>query len=362
MSTHSASPTTRYWLALQIAGIGYRTIRELLGQFGTIENVMHSTRIQLTDAGASAALINALCKAQSVTTSITSFDTRNINMLAVDDPLYPPLLKEIHSPPLVLFVRGNINALRARCLAVVGTRKPTRYGVAATHRIAGPLARRGITIISGLAYGIDAEAHRAALEANGVTVAILGSGIDELYPRANAELAEKIISGGGAVISEYPPGTGVQKHFFPQRNRIIAGLSSATLIVEAGPKSGALITARMALDENREVYAVPGPIDAETSVGPNMLIKNGAYVATSADDLLAPFGLDANPGVPQNVEIVADTDDERTILLLLDASRHIDELVSLSTLDTSVVNATLTLLEMKGRVRHLGGMHYIRIN
>ncbi len=359
----SSINNTKYWLALREIGIGYRTTERLLTTFGTVDRLWKTETYLLQETGVSTTFIRSFVERRSAIDPdalMTTTSLAGVRIIDIEHRSYPPLLKEIHSPPLVLFVRGNVDVLGGRCLAVVGTRKPTRYGVAATHRITGPLARRGITIVSGLAYGIDAEAHRAALEADGVTVAVLGSGIDELYPRANAELAEGIIARGGAIISEYPPRTGVQKHFFPQRNRIIAGLSSATLIVEAGPKSGALITARMALDENREVYAVPGPIDAETSDGPNMLIKNGANVAISADDLLAPFGLDANPAVPQNDEIVADSDDERTILRLLDTSRHIDELVAMSTLDTSVVNATLTLLEMKGRVRHLGGMNYIR--
>lgn len=357
------SSNIHYWAAFQKAGIGYRTIRRLLPHFGAVDTLWHSSRSDLTGTGASPSLVDAFVTATTEIDpahyfgTITRHDTAIID---VEDERYPALLREIHSPPLVLFVRGNADIMARTSLAVVGTRKPTPYGIAATHRIAGPLASRGIVIVSGLAYGIDAEAHRAALDADGATLAVLGNGIDEIYPREHAQLAEIILHEGGALVSEFPPDAGIARHFFPQRNRVIAGLSRAALIVEAGLKSGALITARMGIDENREVFAVPGPIDQETSAGPNMLIKNGAGVATSAEDLFPPLGLDEAAPMPQNVEIIADSEHERVVLTLLGSPRHIDEVVAMSTLDVSVVNATLTLLEMKGRVRHLGGMHYIR--
>ncbi|MFH0829186.1 MAG: DNA-processing protein DprA [Candidatus Kerfeldbacteria bacterium] len=360
MSTHVSSPTIHFWLALQIAGIGYRTIRQLMERFGTIDNVMRASRVQLNDAGASATLIDALLHARNATPDIDSISARNINVIAVDDPLFPSLLRETHSPPLVLYVRGSIEAIHGTCLSAVGTRKPSRYGIAATHRIVEPLAQRGVVIVSGLAFGIDAEVHRAALDAGGTTVAVLGNGIDEVYPRCNRALANEILEHNGAVIGEYPPGTEIQRHFFPQRNRIIAGVSAATLIIEAGVTSGALITARMALDENREVFAVPGPIDSDVSVGPNNLIKMGAMPTTRPEDLFEQYGLDRSPRMEDNATIHAETNEELSLLRLLGVPRHVDELVALSTLDTSTVNATLSLLEMKGRVRHLGGMQYIR--
>ena len=356
---------TIYYLAFQQLGIGYRALFGLLERLTSIEHAWNASRDELVETGASSLFIERFMAERRTIDPDALFSSTRIpgmDLLTVVDPRYPTLLKETHSPPLVLFVRGNVDVLNARCCAVVGTRKPTPYGIAATHRIAEPLAHQGIVIVSGLAYGIDAEAHRAALEADGRTIAVLGNAIDEVYPRSHAPLARSIIDHGGAVISEYPPKTEVQKHFFPQRNRIIAGLSTASLIVEAGRRSGALITAKMALDENRGVFAVPGPIDAETSDGTNDLLRQGASIATRADDLFEAFMLDTAPVLRNTVAIRAETPEEARLLPLLAATRHIDELVAMSTLDTSVVNATLSLLEMKGRVRHVGGMHYIRIN
>jgi len=356
---------TQYYLAFQRIGIGYRTLSSLLGRFPSIGHAWNAPRNELVDIGASSLFIERFIAERRTIdpeTLYTASCTDGVMLLTVQDTRYPTLLKETHSPPLVLFVRGSIDVLNTRCCAVVGTRKPTPYGIAATHHIAGPLAGHGITIVSGLAYGIDSEAHAAALKIDGRTVAVLGNAIDEVYPRSHASLAQAIIDTGGAVITEYPPHTEVQKHFFPQRNRIIAGLSAAVLIVEAGRKSGALITAKMALDENREVFAVPGPIDAETSDGTNDLLRQGASVAARPDDLFVTFMLDTAPALRDTVAIRAETPEEARLLPLLVTARHIDELVAMSTLDTSVVNATLSLLEMRGRVRHLGGMHYIRIN
>lgn len=181
-----------------------------------------------------------------------------------------------------------------------------------------------------------------------------------VYPRQNEELAERILARRGALISEYPPGTEPQKHFFPQRNRIMAGLSPATVIIEAGKKSGALITARLALDENREVFAVPGPITSDASIGPNTLLSQGATVVRYAQDLHQSLGLDIYGAVQKNDQIRAGSPTEEKLLALLTEPRHVDELVAISHLSASVVNATLSVLEMKGRIRHLGGMHYVR--
>jgi DNA processing protein len=230
----------------------------------------------------------------------------------------------------------------------------------ATHTIVEPLAQDGIVILSGLAYGIDAEAHLSTLRVQGTTVAILGNAIDRVYPAANLAIAHEILDKGGSLVSEYPPGTQTQRHFFPQRNRILAGMSLATLIVEAGSTSGALITASMALDENRDVFAVPGPLGAEKSEGTNTLIKQGAGLVTCADDLRSALGLDSLRALPETKQMYDLTEDERTLVSLLDAVRHVDELVALSTLDARAVTTAMGVLELKGYVRHLGGMHYIR--
>lgn len=355
---------TKYWLALQKCGVGFQTVRKLLDSFSGVEELWGASRSQLLATQASPDLIQKFIAARDSLDPdqyVQSVQRPGVTMLSLDQPGYPVLLREIHSPPLVLFVRGNTPALAARSLTVVGTRTPTSYGLKATRTITEPIAREGVVIVSGLAFGIDAAAHEAALGVHGTTVAVLGCGIDDVYPAAHRSLAERILAASGALVTEFPPEVEVQRHFFPQRNRIMAGLSPATLIVEAGEKSGALITSRMALEENREVFAVPGPIDARTSVGPNNLIKMGAAVATAAADLQAVLGLDSTNVLPENVRMTTASPVENELLLLLREVRHVDELVAMSTLDTSVVSATLSMLEMKGRVRHLGGMHYVRI-
>lgn len=354
---------TAYLLAFQKLGFGAETLRRLRETIPDLVALWLADARTLASTGASPSLIEKFRRERTTLDPIAyaeRISQAGTDVIGLDDPRYPLLLSEIHSPPLVLFARGNLELLRQRRLTVVGTRKPTRCGLAATRSIVEPLARNGIVIVSGLAYGIDAAAHQAALAGNGRTIAVLGNGIDQIYPAGNRALGEAIIHHDGLIISEHPPGTEPQRHFFPQRNRILAGLSTASLIVEAGEKSGALITARMALDENREVFAVPGPIDSPASVGTNNLIKLGASVATSADDLRQSLGLDIPRLVEKNAEVRADSPAEAALLPLLKEPRHIDELTTISKLETSVVNATLSMLEMKGRVRHLGGMHYVR--
>ncbi|MBI4090251.1 MAG: DNA-protecting protein DprA [Candidatus Kerfeldbacteria bacterium] len=355
--------TVAYWLAFQSVGLGWQSLQPLLQHFGSIESLWASSNHDLRVTGASPKLIAKIeaARARDVNQINHQIELPDTAVLTLDHPHYPALLRETASPPLVLFVRGNLSALSHRCLTVVGTRTPSSYGLRAVRLITEPIAADGVTIVSGLAYGIDAAAHQAALASRGATVAVLGSGVDTITPYGNHALGLAILESGGAIISEYPPGTEPQKHHFPQRNRIISGLSRATVIVEAGVKSGALLTARFALDENRELFAVPGPIDQEKSAGPNNLLKLGAAPVTSADDLRAALGLDNHRLVTETVELRADSPAEAAVLRLLAEPRHVDELVAISTLETSVINATLSLLEMKGRVRHLGGMHYIRI-
>ncbi|MBI4426813.1 MAG: DNA-protecting protein DprA [Candidatus Kerfeldbacteria bacterium] len=354
----------KYWATFSQLGLGYRTVKQLLTALGSLEAIWQADRQQLLAAGASAALADKLEVGRQRLRSGQYHERVDgrFEIVSIEDSRYPTLLREIHSPPLVLYVRGDLTALANRCLTVVGTRIPSPYGLRATHTITQPIAAEGVTIVSGLAFGIDAAAHQAALAAKGTTVAVLGSGVDLITPFGNADLGRRILEASGTIISEYPPGTKPERHHFPQRNRIIAGLSRATVIVEAGVKSGALLTARFALEENRDLFAVPGPIDAPTSAGPNNLLKLGASPVTGADDLREVLGLDRHAPLPNTIELRADNAAEATLLRLLAEPRHIDELVAISTLETSVVNATLSLLEMKGRVRHLGGMNYTRVS
>ncbi len=277
------------------------------------------------------------------------------------DEDYPALLKEIYAAPPVLYVRGQLPKPDRPALAVVGTRAFTNFGKVATAQLIEPVAAAGVIIVSGMALGIDGCAHQAALAAGGTTVAVLGSGVDVLYPPQHTKLAEDIIAQGGAVVSEFAPGTIPEPGSFPRRNRIVCGWSQATLVVEAGVKSGALLTAREAAEQNRDVLAVPGDFTRPTSVGPNELIKNGATPVTSAEDIFRVLNLQktATP-----ITATAHADDPVEIAKILqnlsDQPMHVDELATLCDLDPSVINASLVLLEVHGRVKHLGSLRYVR--
>lgn len=285
----------------------------------------------------------------------------NIYCLTRNDENYPELLKQIYDPPFCLFVRGNLDMIKFP-IAVVGTRKFTNYGQQITEEIVSQLAQQGITIISGLALGIDGIAHNATIEAGGKTIAVLGTGINKkhIYPAAHYQLSEKIIASGGALISEYPPGALPSKYSFPRRNRIIAGLSVGTLVIEAPEESGSLITAQYALDNNREVFAIPQNITSINSTGVNNLLKNGAHLITQAEDILEVLNLEKIKEFIDNQEIIPDSPTEAKILEILTKEPiHVDVITKKTQLDSSTVNATLTLMEMKGKVRNLGGMNYI---
>lgn len=270
-----------------------------------------------------------------------------VETIMISDLRYPSLLKEIADPPKVLYVRGRLELEGRESVAVVGARKPTPYGIQVTERLVGAIAQSCV-VVSGLAYGIDAQAHRSAVSGGGLTVAVLGSGVDDasIYPAEHRGLVEDIIRSGGAVISEYPPGTGPQRHHFPQRNRIIAGLSRKIVVVEAGAESGALITAGLGLDYNREVLAVPGPITSENSVGPNQLIAAGAKPVLSASDIIKI----------ETVPIVRDLTEVEQIVYntLVSGGKTIDEVVQATGLPASEVNSLITLLEMRGIIINSG--------
>lgn len=285
-----------------------------------------------------------------------------INVLTVDNPAYPKLLKQIYAPPFVLYYRGQLEVCNGFLLAVVGARKFSPYGRQVTEKLVRELAFNNLTIVSGLALGIDALAHSAALEAGGKTIAVLGSGLDRqnIYPAQNRYLADKIISSDGLIMSEYPIGTMPLKHHFPQRNRLISGLSSATLVIEAGEKSGALITALHALEQNREVFAVPGSIYSPVSEGANRLIKMGAKPVTSALDIIESLNLKDAASYIENKKVIPESAEEELILGRLSYEPlHVDELKQLTKLDTSIINSTLVIMEMKGIIKNLGNLRYV---
>ncbi len=274
---------------------------------------------------------------------------KNISVVLHKDPEYPPLLKQLADPPPVLYFFGSLKSCTATCVTVVGSRAHSSYGKNVTAHIVPELVSAGMTIISGLALGIDTLAHRCATSQGKPTIAFLGSGIDTISPRSNIGLAHSIIEHGGAIISEFFPGTPAYPAHFPRRNRLLAGISKATLLIEASSKSGSLITARYALEANRDVFVVPGSIFSPLSSGINHLLYEGAHPITSANDLLSHYNITATV---DSKSLEALTDVQKTLLgTLVNGPLHIDKIARISTLDISVVHSELSILELDGYIR-----------
>lgn len=349
-----------------IPGVGAVTLRRLKKHFGSYETAW---RVQTSAYAAANLDPHAREAIQDRKTSLDpdremqKLIRNNIWMIADDDPSYPSSLKEISSPPAVLYGRGEKTALATpHAVAVVGTRRPTPYGIEATEAVVAGLAPAGIAVVSGLATGIDTKAHKTALEHHGITVAVLGSGIDpiSLFPPENRGLAERIAASGGAVISEYAPGAPAVKKHFPARNRIIAGMSRGTLVVEAREKSGALITARLALEENRDVFAVPGSIFSPASHGPNKLIQQGARPVHSAQDIFEELGIDGAVAMRHHAAQSLGRD-EAVVFNLTREPCAVDDIRLRSSLSAATIMASLALLEFKGLVKNLGADTYQQV-
>lgn len=304
-----------------------------------------------------------MCEAYNGGSSLRLFSfMSSTHLLTLEDQRYPPILREIPSPPKRLYVMGNLEVLHRPMLAVVGTRQPSPYGLHVTPSLLKPVVQAGITIVSGLALGIDGCAHRVAVDLGAPTVAVLGCGLDRIYPWQHQHLADDILRTGGMIMSEFPPGTPPLRHHFPQRNRILSGLSRAVLLVEAGETSGALITAKFAVDQNRDVLVVPGPITSPQSVGPLNWLKLGATPVTTANDILTVFSVATEPHTPSPaLPPLHDPIERHIVSQLRSGPLHIDSVAESCRLDTSVVSAALSLLELRGYVHHDGGMVY-RLN
>lgn len=358
----------KYWLALNnIDGLGPSHHQRLLRYFrGDIERAWNSRRHDLELLGFSEKIIQNFLQTQrnfDVTTQMETVSKLGVKLLPISSPEYPTLLKQIHDPPPLLYMLGEIQKPDELALAVVGSRKMTSYGREVTQNLTQDLAAHGLTIVSGLALGVDACAHQAALEAGGRTIAVLGSGIDLVQPTTNTGIARNIVrEGKGAVISEFPLGTQAAQFTFPRRNRIISGLSLGVLVTEAAEKSGALITVGQALEQGRDVFAVPGSIFNILSVGSHKLIKQGAKLVNSVEDVLEEIQLESQIRQQSAREVIAEGQEEEEIINILGNDElHIDAIVQRSDLQTSVVTATLTMMEMKGKVKSLGNQRY-RIN
>jgi len=373
-----------------VPGLGDRTCGRLLERFRTPQAVFRASRTDLEAAGASGAA------AQSIASGVTFDDAvaQQEKMIAagallvtIGDPRYPQMLRDIFDPPTVLFARGRVELLQPVALGVVGTRRPTPYGLAVAERLSADLAHAGLTIVSGMARGIDTAAHRGVLAAGGDTVAVLGCGVDVVYPSENRKLAAEIV-GRGLVVSEFPMGSTAFPQNFPIRNRIISGISVGVLVVEGAQYSGSAITARLALDQGREVFAVPGNITSKSSWGPNLLIKQGAKLVQDWNDvvvelppetrrhlidkgrnkLLADSGAVASSGGGQ-ASLLVDSGAEigpaaRKALekLPVDAAVHLDDLLqTIEDTSPSELIAALFELEMLGLVRQLPGKNFVKV-
>lgn len=344
--------------------IGSVRFFKLKNYFPSIKEAFEANRTELRRAGLEENIAEEFVEARKSIKpekELEILEKENIKVCLFDNPDYPPLLKTIYDPPYLLFYRGTLKNLNFP-VAAVGTRKITKYGEMVVPKIIAELARNKITIISGLALGVDSLVHQITLKNNGITWAIIGSGLDKdhLYPASNKRLAEVIIEKGGAIISEYPTKTAGFKSNFPHRNRIIAGISLATIVIEAAENSGALITAKAALETNRDVFAVPGSILNPASIGPNNLIKMGAYPVTCGEDVLNKLNLTKAINFVENKKILPDTKEEAIILEHLKRGPvHIDTLLRATKLPLPILSSTLTMMEMKGKVRDAGGMNYI---
>ncbi len=285
-----------------------------------------------------------------------------IELISETSAKYPPLLKEVINRPRLLYVRGTLPNPENLYIAVVGTRKITNYGRSVIPYLIGPIIEAGVTVVSGLAYGVDSAVQQLSVEKGRATIAILGGGVDEksIYPKEHTWLAQRIIETGGALVSEYPPGTASLNYHFVARNRIISGISSATVVVECDTKSGSLITAQYALEQNRTVFAVPGPIYSPTSFGPHNLIKMGARALTEPKDLFEELNLQNLPASAEAQQVLGDTPQETAVLeKLTHEPMPVDALIKQCGLPTGEVMSALTFLEMKGKIRNLGGQQYM---
>lgn len=352
-----------YWIGFSlVSGIGSARLRRLLEHFGSIEGAWRASRAELQASGLPAKPLKALLEVRQsidLAAEVDRLITAGYRVLTWEHQGYPQQLLEVHDPPPVLYLWGELQAVDRWSVAIVGTRRASRYGRLMADQIAGGLAANGITVVSGLARGVDGLAHKAALSANGRTLAVLGSGLDHIYPPEHAGLARQIAE-SGAVISDYPLGTPPEGTNFPPRNRLISGLSLATIVIEAGKSSGALITADFAVEQGREVFAVPGNINSPNSMGTNRLIRDGAHPYIELEDVLEVLNLELavrQQAVQQ--QLPADKT-ERELLEHLSAEPiHIDALQEQLGRPVSKITAALALLELKGHVRQVGGMHYV---
>ncbi len=385
-----------HWLAFKLVpGLGARTSRKLLDRFHTPQAIFRASRTELESAGLSGAVAQSIasgCTFEDAVTQQEKMAEAGAALVTMGDPRYPSSLKDIYDPPPVLFARGRLELLQSLSLGVVGTRRPTPYGVAVAERLSADLAHAGLAIVSGMARGIDTAAHKGALKAGGETVAVLGCGVDVVYPSENRRLAAEI-AGAGLIVSEFPMGSTAFPQNFPIRNRIISGLSIGVLVVEGAQYSGSAITAKLAMDQGREVFAVPGNITSKLSWGPNLLIKQGAHIVQDWNDVVLELPPESRRHLIEKTRKLllgqnAETPENGTASLFnagpgesggagsqfsavsrkvleslpVDCAVHLDDLVEkLEDISPSEVIAALFELEMLGLVKQLPGKNFVKV-
>jgi len=354
---------TKYWVGFSfIPSIGRVRLNQLESYFGNLEDAWKAPAGELKRARLDNNVVQAITSWRpkvSLEEEMEKLERYGVKVLTWHDGTYPSRLKEIYDYPPILYVRGEIRPEDEWCLAVVGTRRATVYGRQITEEIVTDLARSKITITSGLAKGIDTVAHRSALDAGGRSIAVFACGLDMVYPSENTDLARRTMQ-QGALISEYPLGTRPKPDNFPRRNRIMSGMSLGVLVVEAGQSSGALITANLALEQNREVFAVPGSVLSPASRGTNRLIQEGAKLVRDHMDILEELNLTAVAQQIEMKEIIPESETESVLLKQLSAEpTHIDEVCGSSGLPVATVSSTLAMMELKGLVKSVGGMKYV---
>jgi DNA processing protein len=384
LSNAAVSPAATHlleWLAISLTpGLGPTKARKLVEHFGSAEAVFRASLTELESTGIQAVSAQSLATGKSAELAreeIARAGAADVTIISLDDPAYPPRLKEIYDPPLTLRVRGNPEVLTMPGIAMVGTRHPTPYGSGMAERLACDLAVQGLVIINGMARGVDTSSHRGAISAKGKTVAVFGTGVDVIYPKENSRLSEQILALGGALISEFPLGTFAAPQNFPIRNRIISGMSCGVLVVEAAEYSGTRITARCALEQNRDVFAVPGNVTNKNSWGPNTLIKQGAKLVATWEDVWEDLPTEVRlaltpPASPESSGAASASlfpdeglpPHEKRILSLLkaDETTHIDEIVERleNQMSSSEIFAALFELELGGKVKQMPGKNFVK--
>jgi DNA processing protein len=357
------SSEIKYWIGFsKTPGIGKARLTALKDHFGSLKDAWKASKAELMRGGLDDKIAEsfiAFRKDFSAEAELSLLNKYGIAALTCESPDYPSILKEVSDCPAVLYVRGELKPVDETSVAVVGTRRATAYGRQATEELVTNLVANGITIVSGLAKGIDTTAHKSAIEAGGRTIAVFASGLDIVYPPENLKLAREIMQ-NGALVSEFPLGTKPKAEHFPRRNRILSGLSKGVIVVECGESSGALITANFAAEQNREVFAVPGSMFSAMSKGPHKLIQEGAKLVRNHIDVLDELNLSDTSQQLEMKNLSAPDGIESVILkYVAQEPTHIDEICRQTGLSTPIVASNLAIMELNGLVRHLGGMSYI---